>query len=294
MGGVVFLEILDGRGRVTDRVRITALPATIGRSYGSDVILDDRRVCPAHARLSQADDGSYQLEDLDSVNGLYALGGTGPVQRLSLTPGTRFRIGRSTVRFCTEEQSVAPTIPEAARDGRVLRGMLEPRWAGSAVLVALIGFAVYEYLTNSEKVVAGDLLAVGVGILVLLALWAGLWAVGTRLVSHRFRFLSHLGWAASLSLVAIVVSMLEEYLDFVFPSNTLVTVIGAATGILIAGVWLYGHLTLASSLSRNRRRGIAWGIAIGTGGLVWLLALGQDSFSSEVEYSGTLRPYPVS
>jgi hypothetical protein len=41
MEPLTFVEILDKRGHVMQRLRVERLPATIGRAYTNDVILDD-------------------------------------------------------------------------------------------------------------------------------------------------------------------------------------------------------------------------------------------------------------
>ncbi len=44
MGKIAFVEILDRRGNVRERVRVDSFPATVGRGYGNAVIVDDRLV----------------------------------------------------------------------------------------------------------------------------------------------------------------------------------------------------------------------------------------------------------
>jgi two-component system, cell cycle sensor histidine kinase and response regulator CckA len=61
------LLVIDGPGRgrrykVGDR-------ATIGRSFGCEVLIEDDEVSRQHARLSRGPDGSFTLEDLGSSNG---------------------------------------------------------------------------------------------------------------------------------------------------------------------------------------------------------------------------------
>ena len=54
---MIFLEVLDRRGRLLDRHRIDRCPITIGRAYANDVIVDDPYVCPTHLRLLRTDPG---------------------------------------------------------------------------------------------------------------------------------------------------------------------------------------------------------------------------------------------
>jgi len=102
---VTFVEVLDRRGRVAHRVRLDALPATLGRSYRNAVILDDRYVSPEHARIEVAGDGTLFVEDLASANGLFTEPGGERVLRITLAPGSLFRLGHTQLRVATATRS---------------------------------------------------------------------------------------------------------------------------------------------------------------------------------------------
>ena len=91
MAPVAFLEVLDGRDHVVQRVGVAEFPVTVGRAYTNQLILDDPYVCPAHAVIECDEQGAVRVRDLGSVNGLYHRHGPERSDRFALTAGDRFR-----------------------------------------------------------------------------------------------------------------------------------------------------------------------------------------------------------
>lgn len=74
METLAVVEVLGRRGEVVAREKIHSLPATIGRGFDSDVILDDEFVAPHHLQLEAADDGGFRVSDLGTVKRLLSAG----------------------------------------------------------------------------------------------------------------------------------------------------------------------------------------------------------------------------
>jgi pSer/pThr/pTyr-binding forkhead associated (FHA) protein len=53
MERVIFVEVLDRRGRVAERAAVDQLPFRIGRGYDCDLILDDPHVDALHAVIER-------------------------------------------------------------------------------------------------------------------------------------------------------------------------------------------------------------------------------------------------
>jgi predicted component of type VI protein secretion system len=85
-----FLSLADGRWF---RVRNGLL---IGRYQTCDIVLDDARVSRRHARVIH-ENGSTELEDLDSNNGIVRDGTRS--ERLRLRPGDVLELGDSTLHY---------------------------------------------------------------------------------------------------------------------------------------------------------------------------------------------------
>ena len=70
----------------------------IGRSPECALVLDDDYVSGRHARIFQADDGTWQVEDLRSTNGTF-LGATRLTEPRQVTAGSVIRIGQTVVEL---------------------------------------------------------------------------------------------------------------------------------------------------------------------------------------------------
>jgi signal transduction histidine kinase/ActR/RegA family two-component response regulator len=87
------LLVVDGPGRGR-RYKIGER-ATIGRSFGCEVLIEDDEVSRRHAVLTRSADGTFVIEDLGSSNGT-ALNGA-PITRASVRMGDKIRLADKVV-----------------------------------------------------------------------------------------------------------------------------------------------------------------------------------------------------
>jgi hypothetical protein len=267
---VIFVEVLDRRGRVRERVRLSRLPATIGRSYTNDVIVPDRFVSPEHCSIRESDDGEIRVEDLGSLNGLRSLSGGSPVPSLSLRSGDRFRLGQTVLRLVEAGHLVAPAEPLPKDEGGILQALRDGRLALGIIAMSVLAMVLDEYLDVYDHPGWVSVLNPVIIGLAALALWAGVWAFANRLLAHRFDFLRHLASACLAALVLVATRALSEYAEFMFSSRNaalLLEACGFACAILAL---LSTHLAIIPAATRRHRR--LWAIA-GTALLLGLLAL---------------------
>jgi len=83
-----YIEILDGKGGVSERIAVDSFPVTLGRGYANQVILSDPFVCPLHLKIAQDEQGRLLASDLDSVNGSYPAAGKELKRQWELQPGS--------------------------------------------------------------------------------------------------------------------------------------------------------------------------------------------------------------
>ena len=291
MDRVIIVEVLDRAGAVRDRFRVTAFPSTIGRGYASDIILDDGYVSPQHARIALTPDGTVMLEDLGSTNGIHIDGRRVP--QVDLGSGAEVRLGHTAVRFATPETPVAPALLDRPRNPN-LAIVRSSRTAAVAVCAGLAAFVLWSWGEAIERITAVDLMGEAIGVLAAMAMWAGLWALASRLAVHRFEFLAHATVGSAALAIVFVYTELGAYVHFLVPSP----VVSAAVALGAMGLgaaWLYGHLSFASRLPPHRR--FAWATSITVGMLVvgWVLTLAeQESFSVFTDDPGVLKPVPAS
>jgi hypothetical protein len=287
------LEVLDGRA-VKTRAYIETLPVTIGRDYASDLVLDDPYVCPTHVRISEADGAGLVAEDVGSVNGLHVGPGRERVERVVLRHGTELRIGRTIIRCCDPAQPIPPTLVEADRAGM-------PAWLTSPVGRAgtiggsLVVLALFAYAGSIERTGLAKAVSEAAGMLMLLALWAGVWALATRVASHRFAFTRHLAFASVMAVAVWTFGALIEWIDFFAPSGVPAGVFALPAGVALVILLVDGHLGIASGLTRWQRLRAA----LATTGVIAVLVLlfslvDTDDFTNQMSYEGQLKPVPAS
>jgi hypothetical protein len=294
VGTVVFVEVLDRRGGVRSRTAVADLPTTIGRAYTNALILDDRFVCPEHARLVRDDQGWLALEDLDSVNGIYEAGRRERMRRVVIRSGTVVRVGQTRLRFVHPETAVPNAVPDNAADPGIERLARSRRVVVALVTALTAWLALSTYLGSYEGNTAADVIGVVIGVLLLLVLWAGAWAVPSRIVVQRFEFVPHLAVVAAIVLSATLYGQASDYLLFLFPLTGLAGVL-VVFGLLLGVLLIYGHLLFASTLTRRRR--VAWsaGVVLVLVALTGLLGLAlEDEFKEYTEEPGALKPVPIS
>jgi hypothetical protein len=287
---VIFVEVLDRRGHVTQRVRLDALPVTLGRSYRNAVIVDDRYVSPEHIRIAVAETGGVIAEDLDSENGLYEEPSGVRVTRVPVQPGTRLRVGHTVLRFAAADQPMAPTVMDPFV-GRARRLVYSRRATALILAAALLLSMLTSYFTSYDQSGAASRLSDALMLGAALAAWAGGWALVTRILQHRFAFGPHLAIAAGVLLGAEVVNGVVQGLDVVESGTTAAGVWQSVLIMLAIAAALYGHLTLAAPLAAQRRLVWSLGVSATLVGLVEFAEFAErDSFDGSPSFAGAVRP----
>ncbi len=292
MGRIVFVEVLDRRGQVKQRFRMDTLPAVVGRAYSAEAILDDRHICPEHLRISVDDHEAILVEDLGTVNGIYALPDRTRVRKLSIPSGrdAHIRIGHTTLRICGDDFIVRPSVVakgSAEGDGPQLH-------AGLAIMLFLASFGVHAgmlFLKARTHEVGAEIVGVSLGFLVLFLLWAGFWSLINRLVGHGFRFLTHLAAASVVSLLSLVLHAGQEYAAFLLSSAVLAEAAATVEAGVVIAFFLFIHLSIVSVLSLRRRlvsSAVAGGVLIAVIGLTGYVS--RTTFSTTLEFSNVLKP----
>jgi hypothetical protein len=190
--GVV--DVLDRDGRARATVPIHRWPVTIGRALTSDIVLDDPYSAPHHATLGEHD-GGLQLMIGDTVNGAWHRKRRVPAgERIELAAGEVVQIGGTRLRVRRTADTMAPErpwVPEASGSVRtvLVLALLFSLWNGADL-----------WLHDDPGGRMTDYLPVLIGGPVAIAIWAAFWAVGSKLIRHRFDFWSHVRIALLASL----------------------------------------------------------------------------------------------
>ena len=65
----LIVEELNRLGHIVNRYKIEEFPASLGRGFDNDIILDDPYVSPHHVSILP-DENGWQIIDEDSLNGI--------------------------------------------------------------------------------------------------------------------------------------------------------------------------------------------------------------------------------
>jgi hypothetical protein len=222
MAPVIWIEILSRGGQVIARHRCAGSELRIGRSYHSDVIIDDPTVAPDHLRVTQGDDGAILAEATSEATAFTI---KGERRERSLVDGdTVLRIGHTSLRIRDETYPV----PAAA-------SVVEPktRWIelSALIIVALLINGATLWLNEISEPRLSRYVAGMVGLGAAVLLWSGLWALVSRIFAGAARFPRHLGIAAGAFLVYTIYSILAGFLAFSLSS-------GLISGNVATGFWV--------------------------------------------------------
>jgi hypothetical protein len=184
---MIWVEILSRHRDITARVRIAGPEARIGRGYDNDVIVDDPYVAARHLRVFRDEAGQLVAEDMGSVNGTFLEGGKSRLARFIVDGTKPIRIGQTYLRVRAISHEV-----ERERVARPERGMLPFLGAAALGCVTLGIYMLKVWLTQTSEPRVSTYLTPSLTIIATVLVWAGLWALLSRIFSGRSRFLRHL------------------------------------------------------------------------------------------------------
>jgi pSer/pThr/pTyr-binding forkhead associated (FHA) protein len=295
--GPLIVELLDERGGgARERYRCQSSPVTIGRGYACDVVVDDPYVSVEHLRLEWSDDG-WSARDLASENGTYlAASGRRITAAEPLGAETVLRVGHTRLRLRTGEYAAPPAMRDRGEAPRLGLWLDRPIVAllalGAAGALAAFGLHQTTFTT-------GALFAAGLGALIALtatAGWAALWALLTRLLSHRTRWPAHLSIAGLAVVGWGVADWLAEYYAFAFSARVSGQVVEYALLGAVGALALYVHCGLAVSRSGWRPAavaGLVTAAALGITASASYLVTAFDDDVNELRFAAELKPLPL-
>lgn len=218
----IWIEIFAVPGTVAHRVRLTGESFLIGRGYQCDLIVDDAAVSPQHLRIARDDVGAWWIEDLASENGTINLADGTQCTRLPLGDSADVLLGGTRLAVRTAHAAVAPTLrlADPVTPMATPQSVSLPRNVIKAALLSLVLVAIASAISvwikqTSESKITHYIVGV-IAIPLVICVWAGAWALVTRIVSAEGKFFRHLFITCVAVLISTAVSVFFTYLDYAF------------------------------------------------------------------------------
>ncbi len=290
----LIVEVLQPRGiGVASRRRLASMPFTVGRALDNALVLDDPYVDAHHAVIERdAETGDVFVRDLGSVNGIIVelRQHAGNVR---VRGGAEVRLGRTTLRFRDEAEPLPPALPlNAARpSGEPRRWHEQPVIRLALCLVAYYLLGVWTFSTTYDRSGAAAAVGVGIGFALIVAMWAGVWALVARSFIQQARFGTHFTIATLMILAVTGLGVVEEWFIFLWPATGAWSMLSGISTLGLLTVSIAWHLAHATHLPRARRwraGAVTAVVVVALGGLFALAA--DEGFTDVPTYSGIVRP----
>ena len=184
---MIWVEVLSRHRDIAARFRIAAPEARIGRGYDNDVIIDDPYVAAQHLRVFRDETGQLVAEDLGSTNGTFLDGDRNRLARIVVDGKHPIRIGQTHLRI-REIHHEVERERVAAPEWRTL-----PIAAAVALGASLLGLSALQvWLAQTVELRASSYLTPLLSIVATVLVWAGVWALLSRIFSGSSHLLRNL------------------------------------------------------------------------------------------------------
>jgi hypothetical protein len=261
------VQIINRNGVPISSHRIHTHRAVLGRSLDCDVILQDPHINPHHMEIIiDPDSGKLTGRDLSTTNGTWQLNQNkrGVVGRNKAPfngarpffSGQVFELGKTYVRICSNQHSVAPALPLSHWDA--LGAATSHGWLFVLLSVLLVSVEIWDGLLSnpdhkhiSKTVVEAfyPILAAGV--------YAGIWALVGKIIRHDAKFSSHFTVALAGMLALTCVQVIMPYGIFNLGGGELQPLIDSAIGAVLLLILGLISLSLTTHLHPLPRFAVA-------------------------------------
>jgi hypothetical protein len=285
----VIIEVLGWGGKSRHHFRVEGPSISIGRGYQNNVVLSDSHISANHLRLD-AVEGGWQLNDLDSLNGveivknpsINSASADSESSAIVLRDGAEIKIGRTRLRIIADSHPVeaAKELHRLEKDvGQLNRFSI---WLPLFLFVLVIDSATLyanSFVEWQWKNALPSILFTQVFLLVLALFWGG---VG-RFLRDESHFLGHYNLILLATLVYSASDWLIGVIAYNFSAEFLIGAVAPLFILVLVAVLLSANFALATSMLARQR----WITSIG-----FVLLILVVSVVSQMQQWGEFSPYP--
>lgn len=285
----LIIEQYSRSHKLLNRQKLDKPSISVGRAFDNDIIVSDPYVCPYHLQLTQQD-GSWQVEDLDSVNGIQDARHK-PVEAHSELPsGAEIFIGKTSLRLLRPDHPVAPSIRFSPMEA--LLGLMKQPWLIALVLLSFVALNSVENWLNAEQSQPWIQLVVpALAITLVSALWPLMVSLIARFTKNDARVGIQLSVNFLFFIAILLASGLVNLVEFNLGSHWLNTIFsnGLMFSLIFSLLWL--NLYISFHHTSTKRVIISLGLlALLFGSAELIQRVSEPKFDPRPNYDATLMP----
>ena len=286
----IIIELISRSNRVLERHRYAGVNVSIGRAYDNDLIISDPHISEHHAVLRDMGGGGWQIEDLNSKNGIFTSRHRRIRSHATIVSGDEIALGRTHLRIYDRRHQV----PDALSMNPVEKVMAPLSRTGNALLFiafVLLIFALDSYLDQYVDYEFRHVFMDTVGLTLVGIGWALAWGLIGRIMRHDTRFLVQLVIVMTYLLSEVVFSNFLDLLAFNTSSDNAAFVVGVIGHFLLFALLLWLNLYIAIGQTDRKRLLLSCGVSGSAVALVLLYYfLNIPEFSPFPDYVNYLKP----
>ena len=250
------VEILKRDETLIERHKVSSFPVSIGRAYDNDIIIADKYVCPKHLSLEIDEENNIKICNQSETNGTLELPLESRIDSVTFTGITTVRAGDTFIRLIDPSIGVEKALPKKRTQSLYIDH--KPIWWGygiiSLILYSVLRVGVFRYLSYQDKDnTAVDTLVLTLAIYIpMFIIWAGGWAILSKLVTKRANFTKHLFVVLIVTASYSAIYYLLKVAEYSFGYFS-ITYLGSFLLLPALLILSAEHLRYATNMSRKRR-----------------------------------------
>lgn len=286
----IVIEIKNRALHLREHKLFNSFPISIGRSYHNSIIIPDPFVCLEHISINEKDDKSWEIEDLDSKNGIYLNNKKTNERFIQIKTGDKIRIGHTLIKFISPDEPMAETI-------LIKKGLLNPEGgflissAWAALIMCFFYLFAEEYVSTFTKLSLSKLISESIAPAFIPLIWASVWSTIGRISKHHSYFHEQLLVSSIGFFMMLSIQTFSEYIEFIFSSVFIGSAIRYVLETILFLTLLHENFRIATQFKGAILKIYAVIVTIIIMGLsaVEVLASSAD-FDENPNYSNVLKP----
>lgn len=286
----VIIEIISRSRRVIERYHYTGSSVSIGRAYDNDLIISDPHISPHHAIIRDLGEAGWQIDDLNSKNGILTRKHQRIHAREAIKSGEELILGKTHLRIFDRLHKVPDALSMNPVE-KVIQPLSRTSNAIVFILIALAVFGLDSYLDLFVDFEFRHIFTDTMGMTLIATGWALVWALIGRIMRHDARFLLQLVVTLAYLLCEVIFSNALDLLAFNSSSGSGAFALGTIGHFILFSLLLWLNLYVAINQTDRKRLLMSFGISSSVVALVLLYYfLNVPEFSGFPQYVNYLKP----